>query len=76
MSSQQVEAFRRNLGLVCNGNQGRIAASAGISRVFLNRIIRGHATPTLPVAFRIAEALGTTVDTLTEKNLPSAVDRK
>lgn len=39
-------------------NQGEIAKKVGVTREYLNKIIKGHITPTVPLAMRIAEALG------------------
>jgi transcriptional regulator with XRE-family HTH domain len=36
-----------------------LARAAGISPAFLSQIERGHRTPSLPVALRLAEGLGT-----------------
>lgn len=68
MSKPQLDAFRRELGRRCNGHQGAVAKRAGISRVFLNRILRGRAIPSLEVAIQIAQALGTSIDALTGEN--------
>ncbi len=58
--------FRKNLGSLCAeyGAVQRIATQAGISRVFLSRIIHGHATPTIEVAASIARAAGLSLSDL------------
>ncbi|MGH7744294.1 MAG: helix-turn-helix domain-containing protein [Candidatus Dormibacteria bacterium] len=54
------EQFRRNVAALCAALGGiqRVATEAGISRVYLSRIIHGHAQPTIGVAGRIADAVG------------------
>lgn len=58
MAHRQTEVFRHNLAALCSehGRIQEIADKANLSRVFLSRIINGHAVPTLDVAARIADA--------------------
>lgn len=51
--------FRANVGALCaeHGEIQRIADKAGITRVYLSKIIHGKATPTLDVAAKVASAL-------------------
>ena len=58
MAQAETEIFRGTLASLCaeHGKIQEIADSAGLSRVFLSRIINGHAVPTLDVAARIAKA--------------------
>ena len=42
-------------------SQRKLAARAGISHVFLNRVILGKSTPSLPIAERIVFATGSTL---------------
>jgi transcriptional regulator with XRE-family HTH domain len=56
---RQVRNFRKNLAILC-ADHGAItltAAAAGITRVYLSRIIHGHSVPTLGVAGDLADAL-------------------
>jgi len=48
-------------------SQSELAAKVGISRTFLSTIETGAANPTLPVAQRIAQALGQATDTVFPK---------
>jgi transcriptional regulator with XRE-family HTH domain len=60
MAHWQTEVFVANLASVCaeHGKVQEVADAAKLSRVYVSRIINGHAIPTLDVAARIAEALG------------------
>lgn len=48
-------------------SQRQLAKKAGISHVFLNRVIQGHSIPTLPIAEKIATATGSTLGTILRK---------
>ena len=48
--------------------QGKVAENAGISRVFLNRVLQGHSEPTLPIAEKIATATGSSLATILRKS--------
>ena len=56
----QTENFRRNLAAVCadRGSIQRIADRAAIHRVYLSKVLHGHAIPSIEVAARIADAAG------------------
>lgn len=58
MAQIETEIFRKTLADLCaeHGRIQEIADEAKLSRVFLSRIINGHAVPTLDVAARIAKA--------------------
>jgi transcriptional regulator with XRE-family HTH domain len=58
MAQVETEIFRQTLAGLCaeHGRIQEIADAAKLSRVFLSRIINGHAVPTLDVAARIAKA--------------------
>jgi transcriptional regulator with XRE-family HTH domain len=58
MSKEIVDTFRDKIRPLCDGKQEQIAKAAGISRVFLNRILRGKAVPSLDIAESIAVASG------------------
>ncbi len=66
-----MDAFQQYLeGFFICGNspsQGKVADLAGVSRVALNRIIKGHAKPSLDTAERIAKATGTTLANILRK---------
>jgi DNA-binding XRE family transcriptional regulator len=49
-------------------SQSVVAAKAGISRVNLNRIIKGHVTPSLITAEAIAAATGSTLGRILKKS--------
>ena len=49
--------FKRDTAL----SQRALAKKAGISHVFLNRIVKGHANPSMQIAERIADATGSTL---------------
>lgn len=59
MAKPQVENFRHNVGVLCaaHGEIQRVADRSGITRVYLSKIIHGHATPSLDIALAIAEGL-------------------
>lgn len=53
------EFFRLKLSAAIAGeSQRHFAERAGISYVFLNRILKGHSNPTLETCDKIADALG------------------
>lgn len=70
MPHWQTEVFRENLATYCeeHGTIQELADAARLSRVYLSRIINGHATPTLDVAARIAEAMKTPLSALLKKS--------
>jgi putative transcriptional regulator len=43
-------------------NQGKLAEMVGVRREYINRIINDKITPTVPLAIRIARALGCRVE--------------
>ena len=47
-----------------NMTQAELAQKVGIKREYLNRIINGKVTPTIPLGLRIAKALHMTADDL------------
>lgn len=49
-------------------SQSEIAEKAGISRVNLNRIVMGHAVPSLTTAEAIAAATGSTLGRILKKS--------
>lgn len=65
MASNTAERFRKNIAPLCKGKQEEIADKAGISRVFLNRILQGKSEPSLGIAENIAKAVGVSLDTAT-----------
>lgn len=64
--------FRDNVGSLCeeHGEIQRIADKAGISRVYLSKIIHGRATPTLDIAAQIATALDMPLASLLGSKMP------
>jgi len=58
MSKAAVEIFVKKLSPLCDQKQKIIAKKAGISRTFLNRVLRGRAIPSLEIAENIANAAG------------------
>lgn len=70
MAHKQTEVFRENVAELCaeHGRIAEIAERAGISRVYLSRIINGHATPTLDIAAQIAEAVKIPLPALLKKS--------
>lgn len=69
MAHRQTEVFRANLALLCaeHGSIQHLADSAKLSRVYLSRIINGHAVPTLDIAARIADACGKSLAEMLQK---------
>lgn len=69
MAHRQTEVFVANLAGICaeHGKVQEVADAAKLSRVYVSRIINGHAIPTLDVAARIAEALGKTLAEMLQK---------
>jgi putative transcriptional regulator len=69
MPHPKADNFRRNLAIACSehGRIQNVADDAGVSRVYLSRIIHGKSVPTLEVAARIADALGIPLSDLLEK---------
>lgn len=53
------DCFRQNVRELCRlrGGQGAVAAAAGLSRGYLNRVLAGQQTPTLEVCEQVAKAL-------------------
>ena len=47
--------------------QREIADKARVSRVFLNKIVRGHSSPSIPIAERIADATGKKLSAILKK---------
>lgn len=70
MPHWQTEVFRVNLSAICaeHGKIQEIADAAGLSRVFVSRIVHGHSVPTIDVAARIAEAAGFQLSDLLKKS--------
>lgn len=70
MPQAETERFRKNLYNAClpHGAVQRIADSAGLSRVFVSRIIHGHADPSLDVAVKLAKAAGFSLGEMVEKS--------
>jgi len=65
LDSPELTYFRENLLRFAEGRtQAVIAAAAQISPVHLNRIMRGHTSPTLPVVANLARALKVPLTTL------------
>ena len=56
----QIRALRRERGL----SQDELARRCGVSRQTVNAIENNKYDPTLALAFRLAQTLGTTVDQL------------
>ena len=56
----EIKARREALGL----SQGELAKACGVSRQTINAIENNKYDPTLSLAFRLAQTLGTTVDQL------------
>ena len=54
--------FRRNLQTAIDanwgGNQTRVALAAGVSRPYLNRVLKGKTTPAIDQCERLAKAAG------------------
>lgn len=72
MAHKQTEVFAANLAALCaeHGKVQEVADKAELSRVYVSKIIHGHAVPTLDVAARIAESLGISLaDMLGKKSL-------
>ena len=70
MPQAETERFRRNLAHACHAHGAiqRIADEAGVSRVFVSRIINGHASPSLDMAARLARAAGFSLGDAVEKS--------
>lgn len=56
----QIRALRKALGL----SQEELAKACGVSRQTINAIENNKYDPTLALAFKLAQELGTTVDEL------------
>ena len=69
MAHVKTERFRKNLEVICSehGQVQAIASKAGLSRVYVSRIIHGRSIPTLDVAAKIADAVGIPLSALLEK---------
>lgn len=70
MAQAQTERFRRNLEFLCaeHGQVQAIADKAGVSRVYVSRIIHGRSVPSIDIAARIADAVGIPLADLLEKS--------
>jgi len=70
MAHANTEFFRRNLAALCaeHGSVQALADKAGLTRVYLSRIIHGRSVPTIDVAARIADALEVPLSSLLEKS--------
>jgi len=68
MALTAVAAFRERLAPICRGRQGEVAERAGISRVYLNRVLNGGAVPSLEIAERIADAAGFSLSEVLSSN--------
>lgn len=66
MAHDNTDRFARNLAKLCKGygNARRISTAAGITADHLWRITTGKTVPGLDVAWRLAEAVGLSVDEL------------
>ena len=64
MATAESDLFRAKLRPLVNGSQGKIAQQAGISRKHLNQILHGHVNPSLDVACKLAQAVGTPLSSL------------
>ncbi len=56
-----LENFRDNLRNVCEEkgiSQQELSRKSDVHYVTINRILRGHAIPTIPIAERLAKAVG------------------
>lgn len=56
-----LDNFRRNLERACERkgwSQKDLARQSSVHYVTINRILRGHICPTIPVAERLAKAVG------------------
>ncbi len=62
MPKNAVDSFRLSIIALCKGRQEKVAKKAGISRVFLNKILQGHSEPSLETAAKIAAALNISLD--------------
>lgn len=62
MTQSAADAFRLAIVPHCKGKQEKVAKDAGISRVFLNKILQGHSEPSLETAASIAKAVGISLD--------------
>ena len=60
----EIKARREQLGF----SQGELAKACGVSRQTVNAIENNKYDPTLALAFRLAQILGTTVDQLFHPN--------
>jgi len=71
-ATETMQAFRDYLSSYFSRpgamTQGKVAQNAGISRVFLNRVVQGHSEPTLPVAEKIAAATGSSLSAILRKS--------
>ena len=62
---KNVERLRAIMGL----SQASLAERVGVSRVFLNRIEKGHAIPSAGVLYALADILGVSADALRQKSI-------
>lgn len=67
MAQADLDNFRENLRILCEGRQGEIAEAVGIHRVHLSRIINGHSSTTIETACDIARELGVSVADLVRR---------
>lgn len=69
MARVEIENFRRNVASQCAGfgEKVKLAESAGISAVYLSRIIHGHSDPSYEIALQIADALNIQLHELSRK---------
>lgn len=60
MAERETIVFRANVAAICeeHGAVQAVATKAKITRVYLSKIIHGHATPSLDIAAKISEAVG------------------
>lgn len=67
---QAVRAARIERGL----SQRELAEAAAIADKYLSRVEIGAVTPSVHVAYRIAQALGASLDALTRNDAETAID--
>lgn len=64
------DIFRDNLRTACERkgmSQHELARKSDVHYVTVNRIFRGHITPTIPVAERLAKAVGFSLEKIFAK---------
>lgn len=65
-----LDNFRENLQRRCDAegiSQQELARKSGVHYVTINRILRGHTVPTLPVAEALAKAAGLALEKILGK---------